>query len=765
VASDFPRPAVHILARHGRIVTLNGSRQSDGCAGRNRDLTACGRTDGGGWLHRQRYASRCVGHALLWLTILSFPFSRGLCAVPSEPTVFRTASSILSLTGEEAARSKPVLLHGVVTSSTDYGMWLQDKTAGIWAERSDSQDFAAGDEVEVKGHTGPGLFSPVVVPEAIRKLGRSRLPVPKEVSLKELLTGNEDAQYVRITGLIRSVGIRPNVSPAQRIWVKVAMEDRFIFATLPKDDGPAANKLIGAVVQIDAPASCTKNLRRQITSVVLAVPGLQNVTVIRRPPEDLFAVPAIPIARLMQYRSVNDMEHRIQVSGTVTYIRPGERLTLEENGRAVLVMTEQRSNIKPGDRVDAVGFPILAPSGPLLEDAIFRYAGPGDLPTPTAVTITDLSSGTLNYNLISIEGTLLQRINEPYGQVLLLKNNSTLFRADLDDLHHVDNLKHVREGSIVKISGINVLDIEGSWNQGGPDASAIHYTILLRSPADVVQIRPPSWWTATHLLYLAAVLALLVFVFFVLALYAKMEHWRLEAVLHERERLAHEIHDTLAQSFAGIGFQMQAIRRAIPQELPELRKQVDLARALVRHSHKEARRSIEPIQVATLEHVHLLSAIESSARRMVEGGSVAIFTTSTGDPQTLPLETVDALLHIGQEAVANAVRHAEPSQLTIGLAYETGWVRLSIKDDGRGFEETGDLLGFGLRGMRKRAAAISARLEITSNPETGTCVQVVCPLQSKGRVAAFLNRFYRFVSEGVSNGRRKQQPDPDSNCR
>lgn len=756
---------MHVSVRRGRIVILNRSRQNDWCTRRNRDWLARARSYSGGCLHRHRHASKRSGYLLLWLTILSFLSSRDLSAAQSELAVFRTAASILSLTGEEAARNQPVLLHGVVTSSTDYGIYLQDKTAGIWAEWSNSRAFAAGDEVEVKGHTGPGLFSPVVVPEAIRKLGRSELPLPKEVTLRELLTGNQDAQYVRITGLVRSVGIHPNVSTAQRIWIKLEVTGGFLFATLPEEDGPAATKLIDAFVQIDAPASCTKNLRRQITSVVLAVPSLRNIAVVRPAPDDLFAAPALSIARLMQYRSVNDMERRVRIAGTVTYNHPGERLILEENGRAILVMTDQRSDIKPGDRADAVGFPTLAPSGPVLQDAIFRYTGRGNLPKPTAVTIADLSSGTLNYNLVSIEGKLLQRINEPYGQVLLLQNGSTLFRADLDDLHHLDTFKHLREGSILRISGISVLDIEGSWNEGGPAASAIHYTILLRSPADVEQIRPPSWWTTTHLFYLAAVLGLLMFVFFVLALYGKMERWRLKAVLHERERLAHEIHDTLAQSFAGIGFQMQAIRRAIPPELPELRRQVDLARALVRHSHTEARRSIQPIQVATLENVDLLSGLESSARRMVEGGSVEISTSSTGEPQQLPLPVVDALLHIGQEAIANAVRHAEPTQMSITLTYGTNSVRLCVSDDGCGFEETGDLLGFGLRGMRKRSAAISARLEIISSPEAGTSVQVVCPLASKTPIAAALNRFYGFFSESGSNDRRKQQPDSDPDCR
>jgi signal transduction histidine kinase len=217
--------------------------------------------------------------------------------------------------------------------------------------------------------------------------------------------------------------------------------------------------------------------------------------------------------------------------------------------------------------------------------------------------------------------------------------------------------------------------------------------------------------------------------------------------------LAYEIHDTLAQSFAGIGFQMQAIRGAIPDELPELRKQVDLARALVRHSHTEARRSIEPIHVASFENVDLLSTLDVSARKMVAGGTVEVSATSSGRLlQPLPEKVSDALLHIGQEAVANAVRHADPHHIAIAVAYERDNVCLTVNDDGCGFEERGDLLGFGLRGMRKRCAAISATLEIASKLGEGTRVKVVCPVQPRFVLTSFLKQRWKFLSENEPHG-------------
>lgn len=678
---------------------------------------------------------------------------------------YRTAASIRALNDEQAAVQHAVVIRGVVTCSTDFGIFLQDKTSGVWVRWNRPRDFVAGDEIEVKGHTDAGEFSPAIQAETIRKLGHARLPRPAEVTFAQLLTGDEEAQYVTITGFVRSVEVRPRVRDSQNVWLKVAVNGGVVLATLPAKDAAEATKLVDAEVRVNAPATCAKNQNRQITSVVLPMPSIRNLSIIHAPPKDLFAAPLFPIGGLMRYRSGTDSDHRVRVIGTVTYFQPGDSLILQEGHRGILTKTVQRSNAKVGDQIEVVGFPIPTPSGPFLEDAVFRSTGSsGNSPEAVHVTAADLASGALNNILVNIDGKLLNRIDEPAGPILLLLDGSTLVRAELDGPNFRNALSKIREGSIVRVKGISFLDVEGLWNYGGPTASTIHYKLLLRSPQDVEEIRPPSWWTATHLFYLIAVLVVLMFVFFALALYGRMDHLRLEAVLHERERLAHEIHDTLAQSFAGIGFQMQAIRRAIPDELPQLRQQVDLARALVRHSHKEARRSIQPIHLELPQNADLMSALQSSARRMVDGGLVEVSATISGHPHPLPEKITDALLHIGQEALANAVRHADPSHLNIALDYQDSSVELIVSDDGSGFEEAGDLLGFGLRGMRRRAAAISAKLDILSSPGQGTQVKVVSPLPPSYSLNSIVQRILKFRSKNGSHSLGELQDDKNPDC-
>jgi signal transduction histidine kinase len=451
----------------------------------------------------------------------------------------------------------------------------------------------------------------------------------------------------------------------------------------------------------------------------------------------------------MQYRSGTDYYHRVRVAGTVTYYKPSESLILEDQGRALLVEAAQIEDINIGDRVEALGFPSPKDTGPFLKDAMIRDIASGRPLLPTAVTPADLSTGKFNYNLVSTEGRLLRRTREQSREVFLLQVQSSLLLAELADPMNSNVLPDLREGSTIRISGISILDITGTWNAGGPTASSISYKVLLRSPDDIRILQPPSWWTRTHVVYLAGILAVLTLIFFGMVIYGRMEGWRLQAVLGERERLAHEVHDTLAQSFAGIGFQLQAIRKAIPSEQPELREQIDLARALVRHSHKEARRSVEPMIPEVLEELDLLSSLEASARKMLGRGAVEVRTRVVGSPRALPSKIAGPLLRIGQEAVANAIRHADPSLLEISIAHEEHVLRLKVEDNGCGFVKSGGLLGFGLRGMRKRAAALSATLEIRSNPGQGTCVEVTAPVPPLHTLPAFVHQLWSHCWEGI----------------
>lgn len=672
------------------------------------------------------------------------------CRAQSPPRTsdsYQTTASLLALTPEQSRREFPVRIRGVVTWRVPLSLIVQDRTAGIWVYLDKPAELSQGDEVEVVGHIGEGLFSPVVYGLTIRRLGRTSLPKPRDVTFRQLSTGEMDCQFVSITGLVRSAGVGYGESKLHLPSLRIAMKDGVVDAILPAEDAVGVDKLIGSVVRIDAAATAIKNENKQIIAPQLSVDGMHNVIVLQPPPPDLFAQPIMRLGNVMQYRSGTDYWHSVRVSGIVTYYIPGESLYLEDRGQALFVRTRQVDQINPGDRVEVVGYPASHDSGPILEDAIFRSIGTGQPPRPTEVSVADLSTGKLNNVLVSVKGTLLRRVREPSSYVLLLQDKTDILLAELGQRGTSDPLHDLREGSTVVISGISILEVEGTWNYGLDSAHTVRCKLLIRSPSDVKAIGPPTWWTIQHMLYVSAFLGILVIAFLVQVIRGRIEQWRLRAVHKERELLANEIHDTLAQSFAGIGFQLQAIRKVIPNEMSDLRQQVDLARDLVRHSHREARRSIEQLDPGISEKEDLLSSLTAGARTMVEGGSVNVITASTGSPRPIPLPIANGLMRIGREAIANAVRHADPNNLSILLHYENDSVRLTIQDDGVGFIKSGDLLGFGLRGMRNRAAEISAVLQIDSQPQHGTRVVATVPLPAEATMASSLKHTITYISE------------------
>jgi signal transduction histidine kinase len=282
--------------------------------------------------------------------------------------------------------------------------------------------------------------------------------------------------------------------------------------------------------------------------------------------------------------------------------------------------------------------------------------------------------------------------------------------------------------------------------------------LLVPTVDDIEVLAGPPWWSARSLALFGLAAAVLLLI--ALLVYIRVDHWRLQPVLDERERIAHEMHDSLAQSFAGIGFQLQAIGNGVPRNLPEVNSQLELACELVRHSHEEARRSLMTLRREFLESEALHTALERFARRMVEHGAVEVCLDVRGEENRLPYALKDALFRIGQEAIANSLRHAMPSLISIRLEYCTTSVTLAIEDNGVGFDPAGAVRGFGLQGMRKRAAAIASELKVTSSAGMGTRVFVstLVPMRLPLFRVANYKRLFRLRGPNYAQGTEPKSP-------
>lgn len=668
--------------------------------------------------------------------VASAQYSHCTASSGSSPAPLLTAASVLALNSEQATYRYPVRLQGVVTFPNGSSLVLQDGTAGIWVNLPEKSTYKLGDLLEVRGTVGPGGYSPEIWASSARRIGQRALPLPKDVAFRELSSGIEDDQYISVIGKVRSVRMPANHATYSQIWIRLAMQDGFVDATLPNTVTFSSGLLLDSEVRVNAVALCSKNRDRQLTSVVLGMSSLSQITIVRPPDDDPFARPLTPLSALMQYRSGTDYYHRLRIAGVVTYYDPARRLILEDGDQAILVTNPPSEGILLGDRVEVSGFIASETSGPFIEDATVRFVSHGVSRPPAKVSISDILSGESRYRLVSVEGHVVSRVEEPWGVELLVQSGSSLLQAELHESARQPSFHNLQDGTKILLTGINMVEVEGKWDFA---EAWVHCKLLLRSENDVQVLQLPSWWTTSRVIYLATILGLLILLLLGLVVYSLIARWKLQIVFKERERMAHEIHDTMAQSFAGIGFQLQAILRAIPEGMHQLQQEVALARDLVRHSHREARRSFSPLESELNGSTDLLTSLESSAKTMVTGGTIAITSSNLGVTRAIPPQMANELLRIGQEAIANAVRHADPCHLDIVVHYASDSVTLSVQDDGVGFVKSGSLLGFGLRGMRKRAASISAKLEIESNPGHGTRIEVIAPLRS--------SRKWRFFSK------------------
>jgi two-component system NarL family sensor kinase len=201
----------------------------------------------------------------------------------------------------------------------------------------------------------------------------------------------------------------------------------------------------------------------------------------------------------------------------------------------------------------------------------------------------------------------------------------------------------------------------------------------------------------------------------------------------ERTRIAREIHDTLAQGLTAIGLHVEGALRHLESDPGVARERLERALATSRESLEEARRSVLDLRTAPLAGRPLVEALRALGRAFTSETGVRVqVRAADGDGPALPLRVEAELFRIAQEALANVRNHAGATEVEIALATGPDGVRLTIRDDGQGFDPAVPAAGrFGLLGMRERARRLGGRLRVTSRPGRGTTVVAQAPLPNE----------------------------------
>ena len=417
-------------------------------------------------------------------------------------------------------------------------------------------------------------------------------------------------------------------------------------------------------------------------------------------------------------RNSGPQVHEITLRGAVTQTSP---LYIQDNSGAIEVQLAQQSALNLGDEVEVTGRVQGPEVSPHFLASSLTLRGDRTLVVPVSVTSTQAAGGAFDGRLVELRGTLREKKTSSNQITLLMEDADQTFRAvDAGDLS-LQSYAALTSGSELRIRGICTVN-------PGSEPGAGAFTILLRSMEDVEVLAGPPWWSPRILpRYILLLLALITLGFYV---YIRVERWKMRAILDERERLAYNMHDTLAQSFAGVGFHLQGVRNGLRSgnlKMGTALEKLEVACDLVTHTHREASDEIAALHPDYTESVDILTALQRSTRSLLESDMPHMELVRAGTPRVLSMPARDALFKIGREAISNVLRHSSASTITLRMAYESSQVVLDICDNGQGFSYAEQSADFGIRGMRHRAEKAHGSFELVTEPGHGVRVTARVP--------------------------------------
>ncbi|HVU00035.1 MAG TPA: ATP-binding protein [Acidobacteriaceae bacterium] len=441
--------------------------------------------------------------------------------------------------------------------------------------------------------------------------------------------------------------------------------------------------------------------------------------------ENLHQAATAPLAPIGQLSGLSAGQPvTVAIRGSVTLISP--RVYVQDATGGATVEFLHAPSLKIGDEVQIAGEVEPSHFSAALHKATGHVLWQRSPAPPISVSATQAAVGLYDARFIETEAEVDGVRDSAGGQIeLLLHSGYQHFVSIVDSQANPSPLRNIRPHSRVRVRGVCVVDPAFTGNAAG-------FAILLRSSSDVHVLAGPPWWALRNLL--AAGMALPVVALLGLFVYSRAEHWRMRAVLDERLRMAREVHDTLAQGYAAIAFQLEsAIDREGRISTPE---SVTRALQMAERSRGEAHLSI-----ASLRALHAEARFSELLRRLLAvqiASGITLAIRSYGTERRLPVEIESNLLRIIQECVANTVRHAKAALVQVELHYAPELLSVTVSDDGTGFDpdaapgtEEGH---YGLAGMRERSARIGADFQLTSAP-AGTCIRVRVPLPRSRSVA------------------------------
>lgn len=668
----------------------------------------------------------------------------------------------------------PVRIEGVIAGvSWDVGFLIvQDESAAMWIveprvadpERTGDvipHDLRPGLRVRLDGRVDRGAYAPRFVAEHVEVLGEESIPQPLPADLDRLYMGLDNAHHVMVEGVVQT----SEQETHGRWHLGLAVKSRHMAVLCPRAAAEIPAKLLDATVRITGFVGSVRNSRGEFLAPRLLIESWDDVVVVEPSGGSPFEAPFVPANALARFRTDPLPAHRITTEGVVTLATPSRLLFIQQGLDGVRVGGASGDSFRPGDRVRVAGFVEMTRKIAGIHGAVVERIGEGpplepQLMSPDDVARVDRESrrkwmvalpGNYDGCLVRFDARVVEKKTTASGiaQWVLSTGESTL-SAVLED-EDAARLSRIVPGADVRVTGVLQIDWVDDPTAARiasiDDPSLGRMTLLLRSADDFEILRLPSWWTPQRL---ATLLAGLATVLAAVLVWAWILRWRVaattvrlademasrrnaavefQATIRERNRLAANLHDTLLQTLRGIDYQIGACRAIGDHPQANPWEHLEVAKRMVNHAAEELRSSVWALRTAPMNNVSFAESLRAIARQKGHGHAEHIDVRIVGEPFVLPQFVAGNLLLVAQEAIHNALEHADAGQIDVEAVFDSasGAVTLRVADDGVGFEpgsEAGPEQGhFGLSGMRERVERLGGTFGVESSPDSGTCIQ------------------------------------------
>ncbi len=415
-------------------------------------------------------------------------------ATESAPPVLTSVKQVHSLPTEEAARAYPLNFEAVVTYADPRtrNLFVQDDTDGIYANMwaVDTALPKTGERVRVKGFSGPGDIAPVIAHPDLQPLGPGRMPQPFDGGMERVLAGEPESRWVVAEGVVRSVTAAPNGAVIIVGWGNHRFRVQVSGGTHVPDSW------VGSRVRLQGVCGARFNSKRQLLGVQIFVPGASWL--VRESEKDPQLPPLETINTLLAISPEPAGERRSRFRGTVVLSHPSGPTWLEDATGGVLIQDHAPVSLRNGDIAEVSGFAQPGAFSPIVRDAMVRRIGAGRPISPPRLNAADIVQDGYDSELVQVDAFVLEKVGDGLTEAMILQGGDDVFEARMDR----GLLPSIGRGALLRLTGISAINVDDSRDLVAPKG----FSLLLRSPADIVVLRDGPWLNFDRMLRLTGVL-------------------------------------------------------------------------------------------------------------------------------------------------------------------------------------------------------------------------------------------------------------------